>query len=271
MPFNDAASSPGILLRSKPLRVQRRVLSALVMRELLTRYGRNNIGFLWLFLEPMLFTIVITAFWAATRSIHGSEIPITAFALTGYSSVLLWRNLVGRCLNAIETNKALLYHRQVTVTDVYLARIILEILAVSTSFVILGLGMFMLGFMPGPQNAFQVLQGWVVQAWFGAALALTIGGLAAKMPLIARLWPPFSFILFAFSGVGFLVDSLPDAMQSVVMWLPMVNVLEFVRDGWFGSAFTAHYDMEYVLVVNLLLTFAGLSLIRQIGLSTDEE
>ena len=76
------------------------------MRELLTRYGRNNIGFLWLFLEPMLFTLAITIFWAATRSIHGSAIPITAFALTGYSSVLLWRNMVGRCINAIETNKA---------------------------------------------------------------------------------------------------------------------------------------------------------------------
>ena len=271
MPSSQPASGTGVLLRSTPWRVQRRVLSALVMRELLTRYGRNNIGFLWLFLEPMLFTAVITAFWAATRSIHGSSIPITAFALTGYSSVLLWRNLVGRCLNAIETNKALLYHRQVTVADVYFARIILEILAVSTSFVILATGLFVLGWMPGPEDAFSVLQGWVVQAWFGAALALTLAGLAARFPLVGRLWPPFSFILFAFSGVGFLVDSLPDAMQSVVLWLPMVNVLEFIRHGWFGSAFKAHYDMQYVLIVNLVMTFAGLSLIRQAGLDTSEE
>src|SRR3954467_5761983 len=98
------SSQAGVLLRTTPWKVQRRGLSALVMRELLTRYGRNNIGFLWLFLEPMPFTLVITAFWAATRSIHGSSIPITAFALTGYSSVLLWRNMVSRCINAIETN-----------------------------------------------------------------------------------------------------------------------------------------------------------------------
>jgi ABC-type polysaccharide/polyol phosphate export permease len=271
MPSNQAASATGVLLRTTPWKVQRRVLSALVMRELLTRYGRNNIGFLWLFLEPMLFTIVITAFWAATRSIHGSAIPITAFALTGYSSVLLWRNLVSRCLNAVETNKALLYHRQVTVMDVYFARIILEILAVSTSFVVLAIALFMMGWLPPPENAVQVLQGWIAQAWFGAGLALTIAGLAEKFPLIARLWPPLSFILFAFSGVGFLVDSLPPAIQNAVSWLPMVNVLEYVRDGWFGSAFQAHYDMEYVLIGNLLLTFVGLSLIRQIGLNTSEE
>ena len=106
MPSNQATPTTGILLRSTPWSTQWRVLSALVMRELLTRYGRNNIGFLWLFLEPMLFTLAITIFWAATRSIHGSAIPITAFALTGYSSVLLWRNMVGRCINAIETKAA---------------------------------------------------------------------------------------------------------------------------------------------------------------------
>lgn len=271
MPSSQATPATGALLRSSPWKVQRRVLSALVMRELLTRYGRNNIGFLWLFLEPMLFTLAITAFWAATRSIHGSAIPITAFALTGYSSVLLWRNMVGRALNAIETNKALLYHRQVTVSDVYFARLLLEILAVSTSFVAIGLALYALDWLPPPEDAFKVLQGWIVQCWFGASLALTLGGLSEKVTLVSRFWPPFAFILFAFSGVGFLVDSLPRSMQTAISWLPMVNILEFVRDGWFGSAFKAHYDMEYVLVVNLLLTFAGVSLVRQVGLNTSEE
>jgi ABC-2 type transport system permease protein/capsular polysaccharide transport system permease protein len=267
----DPVSATGILLRSRPFAVNRRVLSALLMRELLTRYGRNNIGFLWLFIEPMLFTLVITIFWTATRSIHGSAIPIAAFALTGYSSVLLWRNLVGRCLNAIQTNKALLYHRHVTIPDVYFARIILEILAVSTSFVALAIGLYGLDLMPPPEDAFQVLLGWVILSWFGAGLALTIGGLSEKVSLVAKLWPPFAFALFAFSGVGFLVDTLPPAMRDIVLWLPMLNGLEYMRQGWFGSAFVPHYDIEYLLGVNLVLTFAGLSLIRQVGLESGEE
>jgi hypothetical protein len=39
------------------LQTQLRVLYALLARELLTRYGRHNIGFVWLFAEPMLFTL----------------------------------------------------------------------------------------------------------------------------------------------------------------------------------------------------------------------
>jgi hypothetical protein len=71
--------------------IQRRVIWALLLREIMTRYGRHNIGFLWLFVEPMLFTLGVTALWTATQSAHGSNLPIVAFAITGYSSVLLWR------------------------------------------------------------------------------------------------------------------------------------------------------------------------------------
>ena len=89
-----SASQPSLIAS---LKVQRRVLAALLVRELLTRYGRHNIGFLWLFVEPMIFTIGVTILWTATKSVHGSDLPISAFALTGYSSVLLWRNMPGRC------------------------------------------------------------------------------------------------------------------------------------------------------------------------------
>ena len=91
MPNKEAAPVTGALLHESGWTIGRRVIGALVLRELLTRYGRNNIGFLWLFVEPMLFVMIITAVWAATRSIHGSQIPIVAFALTGYTSLLMWR------------------------------------------------------------------------------------------------------------------------------------------------------------------------------------
>jgi ABC-2 type transport system permease protein/capsular polysaccharide transport system permease protein len=271
MRSNKAAPPTGFLLQSRPWQVNRRVLGALLMREMLTRYGRNNIGFLWLFLEPMLFTFAVTGFWKLTRAVHGSDIPIAAFALTGYSSVLLWRNMVGRCINAVLTNKSLLYHRQVTITDVYFARVILEILSVSTSFVALGIALYFLGWLPAPEDPLKVLYGWIASCWFGAALALTVGGLSEKVSIVGRLWPPFQFILFAFSGVGFLLDALPPSMRDILMWLPMVNTLEFLRDGWFGSVFVAHYDMDFAIVVSLVLTFVGLSLVRQVGLETSED
>ena len=34
-------------------RIQRRVIGALMIRELITRFGRENIGFLWVMVEPL--------------------------------------------------------------------------------------------------------------------------------------------------------------------------------------------------------------------------
>ena len=104
----DKSSS---FLRS--LVVQRRVLHALLMRELITRYGRKNLGVLWVFVEPMIFTLGVAAIWTAAGLHHGSSIPIVAFAVTGYSSVLLWRNCVNHSIGAIQANPVSYTHLDV--------------------------------------------------------------------------------------------------------------------------------------------------------------
>src|SRR5882672_10818859 len=100
--MNDGPS----LLRS--FAIQRRVLYALLMREVITRFGRENLGVLWLVAEPMLFTLGVATLWTAGGLNHGSNMPIVAFAVTGYSSVLMWRNAATRSSTAIENNKPLL-------------------------------------------------------------------------------------------------------------------------------------------------------------------
>lgn len=271
MPSEDQAATTGVKIGENPWLIQQRVLGALLLRELLTRYGRNNIGFLWLFVEPMLFTLVITAFWTATRSIHGSSIPIVAFAVTGYSSLLLWRNLPSRCIGALHSNIALLFHRQVTIMDVYLSRIILEIIGATTSFVVLAIIFTLMGWMSGPEDILQVIFGWVLLAWFGIGLGMTVGGLSEKVDIIGKLWPPFSYLLFPLSGVAFIADALPPNLREIVLWLPQLNALEIVREGWFGSLMKAHYDLAYLCMCNLGLTFCGLSLVRQVGLDARDE
>lgn len=267
----EPAPTTGALLHESGWTIGRRVIGALLLRELLTRYGRNNIGFLWLFVEPMLFVIIITAVWSAMRSVHGSDIPIVAFALTGYSSLLLWRGMPSRCIGALRSNIPLLYHRQITIFDVYVARIVLEFMAVSTSFVALGIAFYAMDWVPAPEDAMQVLGGWVLLAWFGAALALTIGALSERFTVIRNLWPPMSYVLMPFSGIAFIADALPVKLREIMLWLPMLNALEFLREGWFGTVMHAHYDVPYVVVFNLILTFVGLSLVRQISLETGDE
>lgn len=246
----------------KSFKIQMRVVGALTLREVLTRYGRHNIGFLWLFVEPMLFTIVITALWNATKDAHGFKLPITAFAVTGYSSVLLWRNMVSRCSGAMTPNIGLLFHRNVKILDVFFARILLELVGATTAFIALSSIFIALGFMELPQDILKVIVGWVMLTWFGASLALVIGTLSERSEMVEKIWTPMQFLLFPLSGVGFMVDWLAPNFQKVVLQLPMVHGVEILREGYFGNSVRSHYDLGYMATVCLCLTFLGLHLAK---------
>jgi ABC-2 type transport system permease protein/capsular polysaccharide transport system permease protein len=245
--------------------IQRRVIWALVLREMLTRYGRHNIGFLWLFVEPMMFTLGVTALWTAAKSVHGSNLPIVAFALTGYSSVLLWRNMPSRTIGSVAPNVGLLYHRNVRILDIYLARVALEGAGATISFVVLSIVFVSIEWLEPPEDMLQIAGGWFMIAWFGAAFALTLGALSQVSETIEKLWHPAAYLLFPLSGAAFLVDALPQAAQRLVLLLPMVHGVEYVREGYFGSKVIAHYDLGYMALFNLGLTLFGLFQTRKVG------
>jgi ABC-type polysaccharide/polyol phosphate export permease len=213
----------------------------------------------------MLFTLGVTALWTISGAHHYSNIPISAFALTGYSSVLLWRNMPNRCSKAIEPNLALMYHRHVKVIDIFSSRILLEIAGTTASFITLGIIFTAFGWVNPPEDILKIMFSWFMLSWFGAALAILIGALSERSDIIEKLWHPTSYLLFPLSGAAFMVDWLPPAMQKFILLLPMVHGVEILREGYFGSAVHVHYDMVYMAVANLCLTLLGLSQVRVIS------
>lgn len=242
--------------------IQRRVIWALLLREVITRFGRENIGVLWLIGEPMMFTLGIVALWSAAGMSHSDQVPVAAFAITGYSSVLLWRNSVNRCNSAIQGNFQLLYHRNVKLLDVMVARLLLELAGTTASFVLLVLIFLVIGWVKPPQDLATVIVGWLMLAWFGIGLGILIGAATAYSEIVERLWHPMAYLLFPLSGAGFMVDWLPQEARSAVLLLPMVHGVETLRAGYFGHVVTTHADLGYMAVCCMALTLMALLLLQ---------
>ncbi len=253
------------------LSIQSRVVGALLMREILTRFGRHNLGFMWLFLEPMLFTLGVTALWYSTKSLHGSTLPIVGFAITGYSSVLIWRNCANRCVHAIEPNLSLMFHRNVRVIDLFASRILLELAGATISLIGISTVFISAGWMSPPSDLLMMTSAWLLLAWFGAALALTVGALAERSQVVDRVWHTVTYLLFPLSGAATLVDWLPPAAREIVLWLPMVHGVEFLRHGYYGDLVTTHEDPGYLVLCNIALSFSGLALIKLAGQRVEAE
>lgn len=241
------------------------MIYALLMREIITRYGRHNIGFAWLFVEPMLFTTGITVLWYTLKNTHGSDLPIVAFAVTGYSTVLLWRNVANRVTHAVEANTGLLYHRNVKVLDVFLARMLLEVSGATMSFLFLSFVFFASGFMRMPADFLVMFQGWFLLAWFALGLGMIVGSLAALSDLVDRLWHTFTYLLFPLSGAAYMVSWLPHQLQEYVLYLPMVHATEIIRQGYYGDMVSTFGDASYLIKCNLIFLFVGLLAVRYVS------
>ncbi|WP_150627264.1 ABC transporter permease [Pandoraea captiosa] len=233
------------------------------MREIITRYGRHNIGFAWLFVEPMMFTLGILVLWNLvhdTGSAH--HINAAAYALTGYSTILLWRNTIGRCAGAVVPNQALLYHRNVQVIDLFFTRIALEVAGATLSMIVLMAVFTAAGVIDLPVNIMDMIYGWGLLAWYSAAMALLIGGLSEYSELVDRFWHPLAYFQLPVSGAMVMASWLPPSIREIVLLFPTANCVELFRFGYYGTAVKPFYDVPYVVVVNLVLTWLGLLVVR---------
>lgn len=249
----------------RSFKIQQRVVAALLLREIITRFGRHNIGVLWMVVEPMMFTLGVSALWYMAGLHASSNIPIIAFAITGYSSVLMWRNTANRCSKAIEPNLALMYHRNVKVIDIFLSRIVLELVGASASIVILTIFFASIGAMQWPHDLLLAIEGWLLLGWFALALGFIVGSITERSETFERIWHVITYLMFPLSGAVFMVDWLPPAAQHAVLWLPMVHGVEMIRHGFFGNIVPTYEDPLYFISANMLLTLIGLALVHDTG------
>jgi capsular polysaccharide transport system permease protein len=246
------------------LTVQLRVVRALILREVMTRYGRHNIGFAWIFAENLLFTSAVVSFWLATHGTNIRGLSIISFSVLGYSMVLLWRNCVNRVVKAVEPNKSLLYHRQVKVLDIYIARILLELVASTGSFMFVYFLLFAFNFLDWPQSPHLFIGGWFSLLAVAGSIALVVGPWSEISELLDRIWHILTYILFPLSGAFLVVDWLPSEAQNFLFWIPLVHSAEMIRSGYYGASYHAHYSLMYLCVFVGVAVSIGMLLIRQV-------
>ena len=245
------------------LKIQGRVIGALLMREIITRYGRRNLGFLWLFVEPLLLTITIVTMWKIAKADKFSDLNIIAFAITGYPMAMMWRNASQRSMGAVSANTSLLYHRNVRVLDTLLSRVLLEIAGATIAQLFITAVLIFLGFIDPPNDTFYMLLAWVLMALFAFGLGLILSAIAFYFEPFQKIWSPLSFVLLPISGAFFFAYSLPPTLQKYALYIPMVHGTEMFRHGYFGPSVTTLEDPFYLLFCDLVLIFVGLTLVRK--------
>lgn len=246
------------------LRVQIKVIQALISRELMTRFGRENIGFLWIMAEPLLFAMLVGLVWSFIKAPDNSGINVFAFVVTGYIPLTFLRHAFGRSAKIFVVNSSLLYHRQVKVLDFIIVRVLIEAVGAMMAYIFAGIVLDLFGLFPFPADVGALVLGWAIYVFFVFALCTILAPLSEVSEVIEKLIPVTIYISIPFSGVFNLAAWLPPHIRDALMWSPLVSGMELMRYGVFGSAVTPYYDLERALGIPLVCLLVGLILCRRI-------
>lgn len=222
------------------------VIEALMLRDLMARFGRNSLGFVWVVLEPMILTAGVMIIWSLiySRVYHG--VPVVAFVLTCYMPLTLWRHCFNSLIRILSNNVSLLQHRVIHHSDIIIARLVIEFLSTSTALSVVYFVMISFGIADGVADPALMLAGWIYTGWLFGSLGIAQAIIIEKWHLGEKFVAPIQYLALPLSGVFFMVDWLPGYAQKLLLLNPMVHCFEMFRAGYFGPGIRFHYSVIYL-------------------------
>lgn len=239
------------------------IIKTLMMREMITRFGREGLGFLWLIGEPLMFVCGVIVLWSLIKPEYEHGIRVAAFVMTGYMCLLLTRHVISYNLSALTANVGLLHHRQISVLHIYASRNILEVLGSSTAFVVVYFILFCLGQVGLPHDILLVYSGWLILTGISIGFGILFSALALQFDLMERLVGVIQYLMIPATGTFFMVGWFSERVRNIILLIPFPNAVEMVRGGVFGEFVPTYYNPLYAIAWAAGLNFVGLILLAR--------
>ncbi len=240
---------------------QYRVLKALVLRDLVSRYGEYRLGFLLSLIMP-LFTvgIVMLAFGLRGR-VTPPDFPLPVFLVTGYPLWMAFQLTYSRVVGAASRSDPLLMFPQITQLDLIASTIITE-LAINTGVYSVMMLLVSVVFRSPPSDPAGVMLLYWSCNWMGATFGLIMCGVGRLFPLAITVFAAFMRFGMWVSGVVFMVDKLPPWSWTYLQWNPILHAVEGTRQLWQSAYVSPIFNPGFILAACCVLTIAGLVIER---------
>jgi capsular polysaccharide transport system permease protein len=244
------------------LKVQKRVVWALMLRETKTLFGKHKLGYLWVVINA---AFQVGVFWAIREVAgfqppHGMSTPV--FLLGGFIPWFIFSNGVSDGMSAIWANRSLLTYPQVFPLDPLIARIWLQSAVQTLVFIILLCVAWGMGQHVAIANPHAILVALFLALLLGFGGGAICSALNLMWPTTSQLVPMLMRVLFFTSGLFFSVVDLPAAAQKILFFNPVTHIIEYLRYG-FVDGYGVHYiSLPYAFSFALLLLVVGLLLER---------
>ncbi len=238
-----------------------RTILALVLREMITTYGRSPGGYLWAVLEPVAAIALLTIiFSVGFRSPSlGTNFPI--FYATGMIPFVMYNDLSSKVALSLLFSKPLLAYPAVTYLDAIIARFLVNMLTqLMVAYITLTGIMIFFETRLVPDYP-TIIQGFALAALLAFGVGVMNCYLFSRFPVWQRAWSILMRPMFLISGIFFLFDNIPQPYQDILWYNPLVHLIGLVRRGFYSSYDASYVSIGYLIGVSMGLILAGLLLL----------
>jgi len=219
-----------------------RAISALVLREMSTTYGRSPGGYVWAILEPLGMILIMSFAFALVMRRPSLGDSFIVFYAAGYLVFAHYKVLEKAISKAIDYSRSLLQYPAVTWLDAIFARLILTLLTNTLNMILIMGGVL---YFTGT-NTILDFEPIVLSVFLATMLGTGIGTFNCMMsglvPVWSSIWKIGTRPLMIGSAVLYIYEDLPAQAAQLIWFNPLVHVTALYRSGVFPT-----YNPEWVM------------------------
>lgn len=238
-----------------------RVLHALMLRDMRTRFGGSHVGYAIVVFWPVVHTFVLVMMFAVRKMPPPIGESAVLFIATGGLPFLIFQYISREVMKALVANKPLTYYPQVKLIDVVFARILVEIVTGFLGLMLVFCVLLLLHVDPRPADPLLAVIGYVAAIVLGIGVGTINVAIVSFFPGWLMGYALFTLLLYIASGTFFLPNYLPEQYYAIMKWNPAVQVIECVRLAYYPEL-DVHIDFVYLFMWGLCALTLGLLLER---------
>lgn len=247
------AAAVGTLVQSKA-----RVVGALLMREMRTRFGRTPVGFWWAVAEPLALVAGMSYMFIVMQrpAPYGSSMPL--FFATGMLPYYLFRRILSSLLTVLDRNEALFGAPGIAPVDAFAARTLMEVITYAAVMILTFGGMVVVLGVVEPDRIYVMGVAVLLLTLLGFGFGITSCLVAQFVPVYGKTMGLLNRALMFFSSIFMPLESTPTFLRDWIVWNPVAHGVELFRTGYYMGYRCSQLDVGYLFAFGLTLTMLGL-------------
>ncbi|WP_430911789.1 ABC transporter permease [Methylobacterium sp. sgz302541] len=254
---------PMVRTRAAAAETYLRVLHALMLRDMRTRFGGSHIGYAVVVFWPVVHTTLLVVIFVVRKMPPPVGDSAVLFVASGAVPFLMFQYISREVMKALVMNKPLTYYPQVKLVDVVFARILVEIVTGFLGLMIVFAALALLHVNPVPANPTLAMVGYLAAIVLGIGMGTINVAIVSFFPGWLMGYTLITMLMYMASGVFFLPNFLPDQYYEIMRWSPAVQIIECVRSGYYPEL-DVHIDYVYCYMWGLSCLAIGLGLERAV-------